>query len=253
MLGGPAPKPEGNGDDAAEPSSSRSSPKPAADAAEPPKTKINITPAAGAGPSSAAAPPKTGSNPFAQMRLKKDSPAEAKTPSGTSLAARKRTAREIDDDCAAATPPARKQMPPQSTETDEEYANRVLSQVFRVTIDPHHMTSPQGHRLAFLAGLNEELNDANESLRLSTGILDQAIIEACTNWPADKPLMNYLLPCWKRAVKAAMTKTGSAARQEVHQEAKRLCMSNCLFALTMPDLFGYVYSCHISLSYWANC
>lgn len=238
MLGGPSPKPEGSSDNAAEPSSSRSSPKPPNVAPEQPKTKINITPAAGAGSSSAGAPSSSGSNPFAQMKLKKETPAEAKTPTGTSLAARKRTAREIDDDCAAATPPARKQAPPQPTETDEEYAHRVLSQVFRVTMDPHHMTLPQGHRLAFLPGLNEELNDANESLRLSTGILDQAIIEACTNWPADKPLMNYLLPCWKRAVKAATAKTTSAARQEVHEEAKRLCMSNCLFALTMPDLFG---------------
>jgi ubiquitin conjugation factor E4 B len=100
------------------------------------------------------------------------------------------------------------------------------------------MTSLQGQRLVFLPGLNEELNDANEPLRISIGSLDQAIIEACTNWPDDKPLMNYLLPCWKRAVKLAMTKTNAPARQEVHEEAKRLCMSNCLFALTLPDLFG---------------
>ncbi|KAJ3473430.1 hypothetical protein NLG97_g10312 [Lecanicillium saksenae] len=50
--------------------------------------------------------------------------------------------------------------------------------------------------------------------------------------------MGYLLPCWKRAVKLAQTKTVSTTRQQLHEEARRLCMSNCLFALTMPDLYG---------------
>lgn len=102
------------------------------------------------------------------------------------------------------------------------------------------MSTPQGVRLTFLPSLNEELNESGEPLRLSTGTLDQAIIEACSSWPADKPLLSYLLPCWKRAVKQAAQKTSSTKRQQLHEEAKRLSMSNCLFALTMPDLYGLV-------------
>jgi ubiquitin conjugation factor E4 B len=125
-------------------------------------------------------------------------------------------------------------------ESNEDYAARILSQVFRVSVDPHHMTTALGHRLTFLPNLNQELNDAGEPLKLSISNLDQAIIEACTNWPHDKPLMAYLLPCWKRVVKAstAGSKLAAGPRAEIHEEAKRLCMSNCLFALTMPLLYG---------------
>lgn len=100
------------------------------------------------------------------------------------------------------------------------------------------MSSAQGVRLTFLPGLNEDLNQGGEPLRLSVANLDQAVIEACTSWPDDKPLLEYLLPCWKRAVKLVAQKTSSTAKQQIHQEAKRLCMSNCLFAITMPDLYG---------------
>lgn len=135
----------------------------------------------------------------------------------------------------SAQPPRRSAAP----ESDEDYANRVLSQIFRVTVDPHHMSDAHGHRLAFLPSLNEELNESGEPLKISVGNLDQAIIEAAGSWPIDKPLMNYLLPCWKRAVKAASTaKVAPGPKTEVHEESKRLCMSNCLFSLTMPDLYG---------------
>lgn len=101
------------------------------------------------------------------------------------------------------------------------------------------MTDNHSHRLVFLPNLNEELNDSGESLKLSVNTLDQAIMEALNAWPQNKPLMQYLLPCWKRAVKTGTaTKLTEGPRYEVHEEAKRLCMSSCLFALTMPDLYG---------------
>ena len=141
--------------------------------------------------------------------------------------------------------PARKPTPkPQrSVESDADYAHRTLTGIFRVSVDPHHMTTSQ-QRLVFLPNLNQELNDSGDALQLSVGTLDQTIIEACSNWPQDKPLMDYLLPCWKRAVKTANTaRNVSAEKAEILEEAKRLCMSNCLFALTMPALYGYVQSC----------
>lgn len=117
----------------------------------------------------------------------------------------------------------------------------MISQIFRVSVDPHIMSNGQGQRLIFLPGLNEELNEAGSPLKLSVDVLEQAIMEAANTWPHDKPLMGYLLPCWKRAVHASgIAKTATGVRQEVHEEAKRLCMSNCLFALTMPDLYGSV-------------
>ena len=87
--------------------------------------------------------------------------------------------------------------------------------------------------------LNEELNESGEPLKLSVNTLDQALMEAASSYPHDKPLMNYFLPCWKRAVKASLQFKGTEGPKfEVHEEAKRLCMSGCLFALTMPDLYG---------------
>lgn len=97
----------------------------------------------------------------------------------------------------------------------------------------------QGQRLIFLPDLNEALNNSKEPLKFSVNSLDQAIIEAAGSIPQDKPLLTYLLPCWKRAVRAAATsKYTEGPRLEVHDEAKRLCLSTCLFSLTMPELYG---------------
>ncbi|RBQ65804.1 hypothetical protein FVER14953_21415 [Fusarium verticillioides] len=124
-------------------------------------------------------------------------------------------------------------------ESDESYADRTLSQIFRITVDPHNMVNTSGQRLTFLPNLNEELNESGEPLKLSVNTLDQALMEAASSYPHDKPLMNFFLPCWKRAVKASLQFKGTEGPKfEVHEEAKRLCMSGCLFALTMPDLYG---------------
>ena len=238
-------------------SSSSQSPKPQAAetgksgeaaAANHPQTQINITP---------------GSNPFNQLGVQ-NCPARGNQPAstgGTPYTPRKRSAKDVDDgDSASSSRPAapqpvqkqqqqqqhqrqqQQQQQQQQVESDQDYAHRMLSRIFRVSVDPHEMTDAQGQRLVFLPNLNQELNDAGEHLKLSVGLLDQAIIEACSNWASDQPLLDYLLPCWKRAVKASNTaRTASAQRQEMLVEAKRLCMSNCLFALTMPALYGFVF------------
>ncbi|KAK7423890.1 Ubiquitin conjugation factor E4 [Neonectria punicea] len=204
-----------------------STPKPqTTPAAESSRPKINITSAAGSSP-----------NPFAKLGVKDNGKSEPSSSTGSFRPSRKRLASEIDDAVSADRPPQRTNNA--QPESDEDYANRNLSHIFRVSVDPHHMTDSHGHRLVFLPGLNEELNDSGEPLKLSVNSLDQAIMEALSVWPHNKPLMQYLLPCWKRAVKAATTtKLTEGPRFEVHEEAKRLCMSSCLFALTMPDLYG---------------
>lgn len=230
-LGNPVvPKPAESKPAEAGSSTSSPAPAPEADDSSSSKTKITITPAA-----------QPASNPFAQLGVRSSRPAESvsPTPTGTIRVARKRSASQVDDVLSA--PPPRKATPVQA-ESDEDYADRVLSQIFRVTVDPHRMTSNQGnHRLTFLPNLNQELNDSGEPLKLSVNNLDQAIIESCSGWAPDKPLMQYLLPCWKRAVKAAAgNKQTSGFKFELHEESKRLCMSNCLFAVTMPVLYGSV-------------
>ncbi|KJZ71959.1 hypothetical protein HIM_08639 [Hirsutella minnesotensis 3608] len=227
-LGSAAPKP--SDDQGSETASSSSTPKPqhASDAPTP------------------RSQPDAPKNLFAQLGLRAAEPQAAPASSGSPSPLRKRSAAEIDDGAAA----TRKPNPPQAAaaESDDEYAHRVLTQIFRVTVDPHHMTGPQGQRLVFVPNLNQELNEAAEPLRLTITNLDQAIIEACTVWPQDKPLLDYLLPCWKRAVRAAsLAKNTTGARLEVHDEAKRLCISNCLFSLTMPVLYGRDNSGHDTL------
>ncbi|KAI5458136.1 ubiquitin elongating factor core-domain-containing protein [Mariannaea sp. PMI_226] len=196
------------------------------------RPKINITPA----PSSSSQP-----NPASKLGDKTSSrKSESSDSAGSFRVSRKRLASEIDDaDSADRTPQRSTTTSTPQPESDEDYANRTLSHVFHITVNPHIMTDSHGHRLTFLPTLNEELNDADEPLKLSVGNLDQAIMEALGVWPEEKPLMQYLLPCWKRAVKTAHTaKATKGPRHEVHEEAKRLAMSSALFSFIMPDLYG---------------
>jgi len=96
-----------------------------------------------------------------------------------------------------------------------------------------------GHKLTFLSGVRQELKESGEQIRLSVSSLDSAILEAASKIPHDKPVLDYLLPCWKRTVRALKGLRGySSAKCIALKEAKRLCMSNCIFAVTMPELFG---------------
>ena len=221
-----APEPESTNPSPAE------TPIPETQQAEASRPKINITPAA---TSSSSSP-----NPFTKLGVKSSGQTEPSSSTGSFRVCRKRRASEIDDPIPAA-PPA--QRPNPQTESPEDYADRIFSQIFRISVNPHKMTTTQGHKLIFLPNLNEELNESEEPLKLTVDSLDQAIMEAASIWPHDKPLMAYLLPCWKRAVRASSTsKWTEGPKFKVHDEAKRLAMSSCLFSLTMPALYGSVFS-----------
>jgi len=160
-------------------------------------------------------------------------------PQGTGImsASRKRPATEVDS--PAATPP-RKQIP-QKEEPIDDYADRILGTVFRVTVDPSREVDSSGNRLTYLPNLAQELADDNAPLKLSVDRLEEAIMEAVTSWPQDKPLFDYLLPCWKRVIRTIRLLRGPAPqKEEILKEAKRLCFSNCIFAVTMPELFRYL-------------
>ncbi|GAB1313466.1 Ubiquitin conjugation factor E4 [Madurella fahalii] len=149
----------------------------------------------------------------------------------------KRRASEVDG--LSATAPPRKQTPLQREETIEDYADRVLGAIFRVTVDANRTTDSYGHSLIFLPNVSQELADEGVPLRLDVGRLEQIIMEAATEFQQDRPLFDYLLSCWKRAVKMLKVFRGPAPQKEaLLKEAKRLCFSNCIFALTMPELFG---------------
>lgn len=129
-------------------------------------------------------------------------------------------------------------------ESLEDWADRTLCDIFRVTLNETRTHDSHGSPLMFLLNLREELHQGGEPLKLNAQNIDQAILEAASTVPSSKPVLSYLLPAFKRIIKV-----GSSARrptpekQAVLDEAKRLCVSNCIFALTMPELFGYVGSC----------
>jgi ubiquitin conjugation factor E4 B len=117
----------------------------------------------------------------------------------------------------------------------EEWSNRVLSEVLRVTLDQ----TRAGPKMTYLPNMADELREAGEPLKLNAQNVDTAILEAASSLPADKPLLDYLLPCFKRVVRTTITgRRLSSEQTAVLEEAKRLCLSNCVFALSMPEYFS---------------
>ncbi|ROV93028.1 hypothetical protein VPNG_09416 [Cytospora leucostoma] len=184
------------------------------------RSKINITPAQS----------PAGENPFAKLGVGS---------TGTNLN-KKRPVPDADfNRPSAPTPaPAKRQAPPESF---EDWSDKTISHIFRVTTDEKRQTDLHGHKLTFLPDLTSELQGQNPDapLRLSSDNIEAAILEAATAFPHDRPLMDYLLPCWKRVVRARKgLRTSTPEKEAVLQEAKRLCMSYCIFAITIPDLFS---------------
>ncbi|KAL3450690.1 ubiquitin elongating factor core-domain-containing protein [Aspergillus insuetus] len=133
------------------------------------------------------------------------------------------------------TPP-----PAKAEDTLEAFEDRTLCAVFKLTLNEDRQKDIHGQRSSFLPGLRSELQDQGRSLRIDASVLDQALLEAASSQPEGKPL-DYLLPCWKRITR--LHKGFRRARDDDPKfqaicEARRLCMSYCIFALTMPEMFG---------------
>lgn len=151
----------------------------------------------------------------------------------------KRRASDIDGPSATAPPP--RKHTPAAPETIDDYADRMLSAIFRVSVDGSRTTDSHGHKLTFLPNLSGDLAEEGLPLKLLVGRLEEAIMEAATAFPHDRPLFDYLLPCWKRVVRTLKLFRGPAPEKEaLLKEARRLCFSNCIFALTVPELFRWV-------------
>jgi ubiquitin conjugation factor E4 B len=115
-----------------------------------------------------------------------------------------------------------------------------LGEIFRITLDPSSTQTLDGRGVRiYLPNTSEELQQGGEPLKLTAQNIDSALLEATGAQPSSRPLLSYLLPCFKRVVKVTSSlRRPSPEKLAVLEEAKRLCMSNCIFALTVPELFG---------------
>ncbi|KAH1512776.1 hypothetical protein KXW65_004694 [Aspergillus fumigatus] len=139
----------------------------------------------------------------------------------------------------ADTPVSNTPPPPKAEESIESFEDRTLSAVFKLSLREDRQRDIHGHKLIYLPGLRSELEDQGREPRIDTTVLDQALLEAASN-TQQKPL-DYLLPCWGRI--SRLHKGFRRAREDdpkfaVISEARRLCMSYCIFAITMPEMFG---------------
>ena len=209
-LGGPATpngpsRPPSTAPEAA--SSSTSSPKPTESQAPRPKPQPEST---------------SSSNPFSQLGVKTDEPPK----------------KRITIKPAASNSPAPQPAQKAPELSREAWEDRTLSNIFRITLDEAHTQDAHGHKLYFASGAKSDLEDEGRPVRLSTDLLDSVILEAASSQTQGSAL-EYLMSCWKRVSKVLKNLTNKTGpRFDVVKEARRLCFSYCIFAATMPDMFG---------------
>lgn len=232
--------PDGGNSSSAGPPNPAAAPSPGpAKSSEPEvkRTKINITSAT---PAPANVP---STNPFTQLGV---GAGTSTPPSGTHLERKRLTpGPDVNRPSGTTMPPARRHAP----ESLEDWADKTISQIFRATVDDKKQTDVHGRKLTFLPGVRAELQEQNPGgpVRLSTEVVDQVILEAGSAFPHEKPLMEYMIPCWKRVLQTKKSlRAPTPEKEAVLLEVKRLCMSYCLFAVTLPVLFGYV-----TIPHWA--
>lgn len=212
-------------------SSSASTPVQTTNADSTAKPKITVKPAPSA---------TTSENPFSRLTARPangtSSPSVSSISDATSM---KRRLAEVEQSSPKA--PTKKTSVPPAEEDIETWENRMIGQIFRLTLDPNQRVDGQHRNLIFLPGLRQDLEEEKLPIRFSADKLDSAILAACSAIPHAKSILDYLLPCWKRIVKAMRGLRGYASTKDtILKEAKRLCMSHCIFAVEMPELYGSV-------------
>ncbi|OJJ87033.1 ubiquitin-ubiquitin ligase UFD2 [Aspergillus glaucus CBS 516.65] len=151
------------------------------------------------------------------------------TPTASSSAAQSQSVTPISN-----TPPPQ----PRAEEGIEAFEDRTLSAVFKLSLREDRQKDIHAQRLYYLPGLRGELEEQGRELRIDSAVLDQALLEAASN--VKRPL-DYLLPCWKRICrlhKGFRRPRDDDAKFNAICEARRLCISYCMFAITMPEMFG---------------
>ncbi|KAI0200542.1 ubiquitin fusion degradation protein 2 [Astrocystis sublimbata] len=178
-------------------------------------------------------------NPFSQLAGKKqpESGNASSVDSGNTRSTKRRTT-AVDAEPSETLPAKKAQTA--TTESIEDWSDRLLSDVFLVTLSETRKTDTRGNKLIYLPETRAELEQSGEPTKLRVSCIDSALIEAAKYLPKHKALLDYLLPSWKRVMRASRPARRPPPSREaaVLAEAKRLCFSNCIFALTMPEYFG---------------
>ncbi|KAK5094706.1 Ubiquitin conjugation factor E4 [Exophiala xenobiotica] len=130
-----------------------------------------------------------------------------------------------------------------SSEPIEQWEDRTLRNIFRVTFDSAQTRDQNGHDLYPLPSLKEELEAEGQGVRLNAGLLEQAIMEAGANLGPVTP-HHWLFACWKRVQrfsKSVKDRSAENKKWEIIAEARRLCFNWCILALTTPEVFSADY------------
>lgn len=134
-----------------------------------------------------------------------------------------------------------------ATETIEQFEDRTLRNIFRLSLNPEALQDIHGHKLHYLEGLKDDLQDGQDGkpVLLQTDSLEQAIMEAGSQKQGGRRTpIDYLFGCWKRVSRLSRGfKDRGPENQKwvIVEEARRLCMSWCIFAITTPEIFGKEY------------
>lgn len=138
--------------------------------------------------------------------------------------------------------------PPKPAEPIEQFQDRTLRSIFRLTLDPSQSKDASGNTVYPLPGLREELESDRKELLLNLEALEQAIMEGGQNLGRVKP-HDWLLSCWKRVNRVGRNlRDKTPEKVTIISEARRLCMSWAIFSLTMPDMFGQEYDGTLALA-----
>lgn len=138
--------------------------------------------------------------------------------------------------------------PQKPAESLEQFQDRTLRSIFRLTLDPSQSKDASGNTVHALPGLREELEADGKDLLLNLESLEQAIMEGGQNLGRVKP-HDWLLGSWKRVNRVGRNlRDKSPEKTTIISEARRLCMSWAIFSLTMPDMFGQEYDGTVALA-----
>lgn len=137
-----------------------------------------------------------------------------------------------------------------STEPVEQWEDRILRSVFRLTLDSSQTKDQNGHDLFQLPSLRKELETEGQDPKLRTDLLEQAIMEAGAGLGTTTP-HDWLFASWKRVQRIARSikdRTAENKKWEIISEARRLCFSWCILSLATPEIFGGEYDGGLALA-----
>ncbi|KAI7126315.1 hypothetical protein KC352_g32021, partial [Hortaea werneckii] len=184
-------------------------------------------------------PSETQQNPFDQLGMKGEQEKKPAPQIKVRPAAASPSSAPAKRERDGAARPRSKQREPEDLDS---WQDRSLRSIFRVSLKAEETKDFNGDQLLFLKNAREEMEEAGKPVRLSVEDLESAITEMASNAPGGKPF-EYLLTCFKRTTRALRGVRFSGPedpKRDILKEARRLCMSYCIFAVTLPEMFENV-------------